>query len=130
MKVEFIGFGSPKNIAEKFSKLISKNEVVFFPSSNRSLGTVQKELDKTNKVIKETYQTTLIAKELESFDYLIFTSPSNVEAYFLENSYKNEGVVSIGPSTTKALKNAGVNVVHQSYETTEIALADTLLSLN
>ena len=130
LKVEFIGTGSPINVALNFSNLVLPNEVVFFPSSNRSLGSVQKELDKANKVIKETYQTNLIAKELDSHDYLIFTSPSNVEAYFSVNRYKSEQVISIGSSTTKALKNAGVNVVHQAYESTELALADTLLSLN
>ena len=130
LKVEFIGTGSPINVALNFSNVVLPNEVVFFPSSNRSLGSVQKELDKANKVIKETYQTNLIAKELDSHDYLIFTSPSNVEAYFSVNTYKSEQVISIGSSTTKALKNAGVNVVHQAYESTELALADTLLSLN
>ena len=62
-------------------------------------------------------------------DCLIFTSPSNVEAYFFMNKYVNQKVVSIGPSTTKALKERGVQDVVETYESTELALADMVLSL-
>ncbi|GIR59730.1 MAG: hypothetical protein CM15mP65_23110 [Crocinitomicaceae bacterium] len=35
----------------------------------------------------------------------------------------------IGPSTTKALKERGVQDVVETYESTELALADMVLSL-
>ena len=52
-----------------------------------------------------------------------------MEAYFIMNRYQNQKVVSIGPSTTKALNEKGVQDVVETYESTELALADMVLSL-
>ena len=45
------------------------------------------------------------------------------------SGYQNEKIISIGSSTTTALKNAGVDSVYQSYESSELSLADSVLSL-
>ena len=68
-------------------------------------------------------------RQIPDQDCLVFTSPSNVEAYFFMNKYVNQKVVSICPSTTKALKERGVQDVVETYESTELALADMVLSL-
>lgn len=128
-KVDFIGEGSPTNVAQVFSSIVNSKEVVFFPSSNKSLGTVQSVIDNRNKIIVETYQTLPIDKKVENHDYLIFTSPSNVEAFSLSNEVINQKIISIGPSTTKALKNAGIINVVESFQSTELALADAVFSL-
>lgn len=128
-KVDFIGEGSPKNVAQMFSSIVNSKEKVFFPSSNKSLGTVQSVIDNRNKIIVETYQTTPIDKKVENHDYLVFTSPSNVEAFLLSNKFRNQKIISIGPSTTKSLKDAGVINVVESFQSTELALADAVFSL-
>ena len=128
-KVDFIGEGSPKNVAQMFSSIVNSKEKVFFPSSNKSLGTVQRVIDNRNKIIVETYQTTPIDKKVENHDYLVFTSPSNVEAFLLSNKFRNQKIISIGPSTTKSLKDAGVINVVESFQSTELALADAVFSL-
>jgi hydroxymethylbilane synthase len=130
LNIDFIGNGSPDQVAEKFADIVKSSEIVFFPSSDRSLGTVQNKLQEKNKKIIITYQTNLLAENIGENDYLVFTSPSNVEAYLIANKITHQKVVSIGPSTTKSLKKAGVSNVYESYESTEIALADTVLSLN
>jgi uroporphyrinogen-III synthase len=129
LKVDFIGEGSPKNVAQDFSSMVNSDEIVFFPSSNRSLGTVQSVMDNRKKIIVETYQTLLIDKKVENHDYLVFTSPSNVEAFLLSNKVNNQKIISIGPSTTKALKDAGIINVIESFQSSELALADTVFSL-
>jgi uroporphyrinogen-III synthase len=129
LKVDFIGKGSPTNVAQGFYSMVSSDEIVFFPSSNKSLGTVQSVLDNKNKIIVETYHTLSIDKKVENHDYLVFTSPSNVEAYLLSNKVNNQKIISIGPSTTKALKNAGINNVLESFQSSELALADAVFSL-
>ena len=129
LKVDFIGQGSPNNVALSFSSIVNSDEIVFFPSSNKSLGTVQSVIDNRNKIIVETYQTLSIDKKVENHDYLVFTSPSNVEAYLLSNKVNNQKIISIGPSTTKALKNAGINNVLESFQSSELALADAVFSL-
>ena len=129
LKVDFVGEGSPNNVAQDFSSMVNSNEIVFFPSSNKSLGTVQSVMDNKNKIIVETYQTLLLLKKVENHDYLVFTSPSNVEAFLLSNKVNNQKIISIGPSTTKALKNAGINNVLESFQSSELALADAVFSL-
>jgi hydroxymethylbilane synthase len=129
LKVDFVGKGFPTNIAQDFSSVVNSNEIVFFPSSNKSLGTVQRVIDNRNKIILETYQSLSIDKKVENHDYLVFTSPSNVEAFLLSNKVKNQKIISIGPSTTKALKDAGIINVIESFQSSELALADAVFSL-
>ena len=129
LNVDFIGLGTPQQVAEKFDSIISSKELVFIPSSNKSLGTVQGILKDSNKRILETYTTILIDKKLKHYDLLVFTSPSNVDAFLNSNKISDQKVISIGPSTTSALKNAGIINVFESFESSELALADTVLSL-
>jgi len=129
LNVDFIGLGTPQQVAEKFDSIISSKEIVFIPSSNKSLGTVQGILKESNKKLLDTYTTILIDKKLKHHDLLVFTSPSNVEAFLNSNKISDQKVISIGPSTTSALKNAGIINVFESFESSELALADTVLSL-
>ena len=129
LNVDFIGLGTPVEVAEQFDSIISSKEIVFIPSSNKSLGTVQGILKESNKKLLETYTTILIDKKLKHYDLLVFTSPSNVEAFLNSNKISDQKVISIGPSTTSALKNAGIINVFESFESSELALADTVLSL-
>ena len=124
----FIGEGSPLEVAQQFFKKLGK-DTVFIPSSNLSLGSVQELIPSNQKEVVTTYKTIYIKNKIPDQDCLVFTSPSNVEAYFLMNTYQNQKVVSIGPSTTKALKEKGVQDVVETYESTELALADMVLSL-
>lgn len=129
LNVDFTGQGSPHEIAEAFKIKLKSNEIAFFPSSNRTIGTVQSLLNKKNKIVISTYNTKLIQVSVELNDFYVFTSPSNVEAFFKTNSFKNSKAISIGPSTTKTLKDFGVTVVTEAYESTELALADAVFSL-
>mgnify|MGYP000188306150 CR=1 FL=1 len=52
LNVDFIGLGTPQQVAEKFDSIISSKEIVFIPSSNKSLGTVQGILKESNKKLK------------------------------------------------------------------------------
>jgi hydroxymethylbilane synthase len=129
INVEFVGKGSPENVANSFANLILTDDVVFFPSSDVSLGSVQEKIPEANKVVKVTYKTTFNNALIDNQDYLVFTSPSNVAAFLVCNAFQNEKIISIGSSTTTALKNAGVDSVYQSYESSELSLADSVLSL-
>jgi hydroxymethylbilane synthase len=129
LNVDFIGLGKPVEVAEQFNSIISSKEIVFLPSSNKSLGTVQGFLKENNKKVLETYKTILIDKKLKYHDLLVFTSPSNVEAFLKSNKISDQKVISIGPSTTSTLKNTGIINVFESFESAELALADTVLSL-
>ena len=124
----FIGEGSPKEVAQQFFNKLGK-ETVFIPSSNLSLGTVQELIPASQKEVVTTYKTVYNKEKISDQDCLVFTSPSNVEAYFVMNRYQNQKVVSIGPSTTKALKKKEFKMLLKPMKSSELALADMVLSL-
>ena len=101
----FIGNGNPESVSKNFLKTIKDDEVVFFPSSNISLGSVQKKLPNKNKVVKVTYNTIFKELKLKQYDYLVFTSPSNVNAFNVKNTVGNQIAISIGPRTSEALNS-------------------------
>ena len=129
LNVDYVGKGSPLETAKGFKELLNNSEIVFFPSSNRTLGTVQSILDEKNKIVIPTYNTSLIEVTVKSHDFYVFTSPSNVEAFFKMNQIYSHKVISIGPSTTKKLKDFGVKGVKEAFESTELALVDMISSL-
>ena len=49
LNVDFVGKGSPLETANGFKKILNNTEIVFFPSSNRTIGTVQSLLDEKIK---------------------------------------------------------------------------------
>lgn len=127
--VDFVGQGTPQNVAEKFNKFLKKDDVVYFPCSDRSLGTVQSDIPLGNKIIQVTYKIGLKNLKLTNYDILVFTSPSNVDAFRLANEFQSQKVISIGPSTTKSLEEAGVKEIFQVHESSELALAESICSI-
>ena len=103
LNVDYVGKGSPLETAKGFKEILNNTEIVFFPSSNRTLGTVQSILEEKNKIVIPTYNTSLIEVTVKSHDFYVFTSPSNVEAFLNESNIYHK-VISIGPSTTKKVK--------------------------
>jgi uroporphyrinogen-III synthase len=129
LNIDFVGEGNPENIADKFKTFLSDDDIVYFPCSDRSIGTVQSKIPSPNKVIQVTYETVLKNLKLTDYDILVFTSPSNVDAFKLANNFQNEIVISIGPSTTKSLNDSGVKKVYQVHESSELALAEYICSI-
>jgi hydroxymethylbilane synthase len=129
LNVNFTGKGSPLETAEGYKKMLKNTETAFFPSSDKTIGSVQSLLNKKNKIVITTYNTSLIEDPVQSNDFYVFTSPSNVEAFFSTNQLTNNKVISIGPSTTKKLKDFGISEIKEAYESTELSLADAVFSL-
>ena len=100
---DFIGAGVDLiKIAKDFREIL-QNESVLFPQAIDSYKTIQKQLAFTNTCYNLYVYKTSIRTDIEIpySDILIFTSPSNVIAYY--NKYKvdpRQSVIAIG-STTK-----------------------------
>ena len=80
---------------------------VWFPISNRSNKTIQKQaLDKETIIETVSYTTILKATKLQKdYDWYVFTSPSNVESFFSENEIpENASILAMGEQTEKKLK--------------------------
>lgn len=67
--------------------------------------------------------------EASAADVLIFTSPSNVEAYFADNLMEvGQQVIAIGKSTGKKLEENNVKYI-LPYSPDEVGLAEAVFGL-
>ena len=125
--ISFKGVGNTQHVAKTFKKIIG-NQTVLFPISNKSLRTVQKELLASQVYEIEVYRTELNESiTIPNTDIIIFTSPSNVEAYFRRNNiHPTQQVIAIGHTTANALQKKGINQISIPWQSSELALVDIL----
>jgi hydroxymethylbilane synthase len=129
-KAGFVGEGvDVTQIAKDFAGFI-KDDTVLFPQAIDSLQTIQKQLSFTNIchnlfVYKTTMRTDF---EMPQADLLVFTSPSNVQAYFEKYKLlKGQRVVAIGSTTFSRLKNYGVKNVGLPKSFNETGLLNAII---
>ncbi len=119
------------DIAENFAKL-ANGSTILFPGAKDSLRTVQKALSSETKIIDlPIYETVMDEGIKQSYaEVLIFTSPSNVEAYFVDNLLEpDQQVICIGKSTGKKFDEMGVKYT-LPYSPDEIGLAEAVFGLD
>jgi hydroxymethylbilane synthase len=128
----FVGdSGDIKEVAEDFALLV-KRETVMFPRAQDSLLTIQKSLSPETKIIDlPIYETGMVENIDKTYaDILIFTSPSNVEAYFAENLLDpGQKVIAIGTSTGKKFDEMGVSYT-LPFSPDEIGLAEAVFGID
>ncbi len=108
---DFMGAGSPEEVAKAFGEMAA-GQTVFFPRAEQSRRTVQRLLADQITVFDAVCYTNRPqpAKEPIPADVYVFTSPLNVAAY-LDHQPLAAGarVIAIGPSTGAALAQRGFN---------------------
>jgi len=129
---DFVGEGvDSSDVAKDFAKL-ANGTTVLFPGAENSMRSIQQALSKTTKVIDlpvyETVQEENI--EVSTADVLVFTSPSNVDAYFIDNLLDPyQKVIAIGKSTGKKLEEMGVNNYILPFSPDEVGLAEAVFGI-
>lgn len=110
LRADFIGGSNDTRIIAKQFGAIAGRSRVLFPQAKGSLKTVQQQLPATKNIDLTVYETlSRPANDLPVCDVMVFTSPSNVEAFFLENTLsKTQRVVAMGHATGNALKEKGI----------------------
>ncbi len=128
----FVGEGNNmQDVAQDFAD-VANGKVVLFPGAEGSLRTIQKALSSETKIIDLTvYETVIEEKVHQSMaDVLIFTSPSNVEAYFIDNLLEpGQKVVAIGKSTASKFEEMNVNCLLPASPD-EIGLAEVVFGID
>jgi hydroxymethylbilane synthase len=120
-----------EGIAKEFAKLVD-GQTVLIPRAEGSLQTIQKALTENTKVIDMPIYETVIEEEVNKTNaqVMIFTSPSNVEAYFRENlADPDQKIICIGHSTAKAIEALGLKYT-LPYTPDEIGLAEAIFGLD
>ena len=130
--VSFVGESSDTlEIAKEFADLANGTSILF-PSAKDSLRTIQQALSSETKIIDlSVYETILEDEVSQSFaDVLVFTSPSNVEAYFVDNLLDPyQKVVAIGKSTGKKFEEMNVSYILPASPD-EIGLAEVVFGID
>lgn len=115
INVDFEGrkSGDPQKVASEFASFIG-NKKVLFPQSDRSQRSMQRQLGSDQVLDLIVYSTLLKPIKLaEKCQTLVFTSPSNVEAFIQKNKISNDQQVIAWGNTTKAfLEKESINVDH------------------
>jgi hydroxymethylbilane synthase len=105
---------------------------VLFPRAQDSLLSIQKALKPDTKVIDLPIYETVIEEDVDQTyaEILIFTSPSNVDAYFVDNLLEpGQKVIAIGNSTAKKFEEMGVKCI-LPYAPDEIGLAEAVFGID
>jgi hydroxymethylbilane synthase len=115
------------DVAAEFAQL-ANGTTVLFPSADNSLRSIQQALSADTKIIDLPIYETILEEEVEpsGAEVMVFTSPSNVEAYFIDNLLDpDQKVIAIGKSTGKKLDEIGVKYT-LPYSPDETGLAEAV----
>ncbi len=122
----FIGEKSGKidSVAEDFKTWLGDRKVVFAQAkdSNRSISSVINSLNSTEISV---YETIINSATIEESDIYVFTSPSNVDGFLIENSIsENSIIIAWGDTTEKHLIKNGIhcNYILDSSSVDELIL--------
>ena len=141
-RADFIGSSDDTRMTgKKFSALIG-SKTVLFPQAKESMRSIQRQLPKKENVKDVVVYETIKNPEsriqnIES-DILVFTSPSNVEAFFenkgnsplLRRGVGGEAaVIAMGEATAKALRKYKVKVRKQPASFDDPGLVQAVMSL-
>jgi len=129
---DFVGeSGDIKEVAETFAGMV-RGEMVLFPRAQDSLLTIQSSLASDTKVVDLPIYETVMEDDIDQTyaDVLIFTSPSNVDAYFTDNLLDpGQQVIAIGNSTGKKFEEMGVTYT-MPYSPDEMGLAEAVFGID
>lgn len=132
-RADFIGQSTDtKLVGKQFSSKIG-NAKVLFPIARGSMQSVQWQMVKRDNVFNlEVYATLKQSFEIAaSHEILVFTSPSNVEAFLEKNKIlPSHKVVAMGESTGKSLEKAGCKIYKMPQSFDDLGLVQVILSLS
>lgn len=115
------------DVAAQFAQIANGKRVVF-PGSEGSLRSIQQGMSADTKIIDLTVYETILEENVEptGAEVLVFTSPSNVEAYFADNLLEpGQKVIAIGKATGRKLDEMGAKYT-LPFSPDEVGLAEAV----
>ncbi len=132
-RADFIGQSTDiKLVGKQFSSKIG-NARVLFPIARGSMQSIQWQMVKRDNVFNlEVYATLKHSVEIGSdAEIIIFTSPSNLEAFFEKNKLlPHQKVIAMGESTGKALQKLKIKVFTMPHRFDDLGLVRAVLGVS
>lgn len=129
---DYVGEGGNIDEVSQAFAAVAEGKRVLFPRAQDSLLSMQKYLNPGTHIVDLPIYETVIEEDIDptSADVLIFTSPSNVEAYFNKNLlYPEQQVIAIGHSTGRKFDEIGVKYI-LPYSPDEIGLSEAVFGID
>lgn len=131
-RADFIGQSTDiKLVGKQFSSKVG-NAKVLFPIARGSMQSIQWQMVKRENVFNlEVYATLKHSVEVNPDHHiLIFTSPSNVEAYFEKNKIlPHQKIIAMGESTGKALEKVKIKHYSMPIRFDDLGLVQAVLGI-
>ena len=132
-RADFIGGSTDTRLTGKqFAALIGDARVLF-PQAKGSLRSVQQQSVKKGQAIDLVVYETILKNDtpVDPASIYVFTSPSNVEAYFAKNTLPaSVKVIAMGHATRSALREQGVQHPHLPDAFDEAGLSRAVFGLS
>lgn len=133
-RAEFIGNSDDTRMTgKKFSALVG-SKTVLFPQAKGSMRTIQLQLSKKENakdlVVYETIKHGGYSLPSAKCQLLIFTSPSNVDAFFEKNKItSDQKVIAMGDATANALKKYALKSIKQPASFDDLGLVQAVFGI-
>ncbi|MES2268446.1 MAG: hydroxymethylbilane synthase [Bacteroidota bacterium] len=128
---DFVGESNDSaDVAADFAEL-ANGTTILFPGADNPMRSIQQGLSADTKIIDLPVYETVLEEEVEptGADVMVFTSPSNVEAYFADNLLEpGQKVIAIGKSTGKKFDEMGVKYT-LPFSPDEVGLAEAVFGI-
>jgi hydroxymethylbilane synthase len=131
-KPDFIGYSTDTRMTGKQFAATVGSGTVLFPQAKESMRSIQLQFSNSNQVIDVPVYETIRTNDLAvpEVDVLVFTSPSNVEAFFEKNKIRTgQKIVGMGDATANALKLHGIKHCAMPASFDDIGLAQAVYGL-
>jgi hydroxymethylbilane synthase len=130
-RADFIGQNTDTKLIGKQFSSIAGNSKVLFPTAKESMLSIQHQLTKKENAINlPVYQTLKHPLSIDSTTQIVvFTSPSNVDAFFEKNKWQSHyKAVAMGDATGFALQRKGVHKFAKPVSFDDLGLVQAILS--
>ncbi len=132
-RADFIGQNADtKLVGKQFAAKVGSSKVLF-PIAKDSLQSIQWQMPKRDNVINlNVYVTMKHSEEIDpETQIVVFTSPSNVQAYFEKNKWiPGQKAVAMGDATAAALNKVKVKVAVKPISFDDLGLFQSILSIS
>ena len=134
IRADFIGQSTDiKKIGLEFLK-VGQQQSVLFPCSNISNKSIGKIIEShCNVIYFPIYETIEIQEKLdETFDIIVFTSPSNVRSFFKKNTiHEKTKIIAMGESTKNELLQHSISpsLITMPIAFDDFAIAGTIIEI-
>ena len=110
-KADFIGYSVDTKLTGKQFAATARGGIVLFPQAKGGLRTIQMQFQNPKQVVDLSVYETIKKEDAEipRAEILVFTSPTNVMAYFEKNKIDaDQKIVAMGDATANALTQFGI----------------------